>query len=134
MNQLLPGHSSSFKPSVCANTHPVLVAELWIMAVVCSMLAWIWHEKRGFCWEARALGIWALCLFFFQLLFSVKRVIAYSLYWQYNVEALLPWESPRSPVCSHKEMCFDLKTEQFTVGSVRLTYCCGFLICWFSGS
>lgn len=130
MKQLLPSHSSSFKPYVCANTHPVLVAELWIMAVVCSMLAWIWHEKVDFCWDMSPVPYFFLVAF----LCEEKRVITSSLCWQYNVEALLPLGESKDPVCSHKEMCVDLKNEQFTVTSVRLTDWCGFLIYWFSVS
>lgn len=129
MKQLLPGHSSSFIPSVCANTHPVLVAEMWIMAVMCNMLAWTWHEISA--------KTWALCLFFFFLIF-----LSYFSLWKgwslttlmINCGGFIALRWAQGPLCSHKEMCFDLKNEHFIVASVRLTDCCSFLIYRFSVS
>lgn len=127
---------------VCANTHTVLVSKLWAMAVVCSTLAWIWHEKRD-CWKARSLEAWTLCLdlFFFVWVFFLiafpyeeKSTIPCLLHWRYDVEAFLPLGEPENPVCSHIERWSDLKNEQFIVAIIRLTDCCGFLIYWVSVS
>lgn len=127
MQQLLPGHSSSFKPSVLPEHILFLLLKcgLWLWCETClheyGMRFLLGHEPFVF-------------FFFFKLLFSVKRKGWSLTTLMINCGGFIAPRWVQGPLCSHKETCFDLKNEHFIIASVRLTDCCGFLIYWFSVS
>lgn len=69
-NSHCPATAPRFQTFLFVPARILLVSKLWIMAVMCSILAWIWYEKRDFCLKARSLEAWALC-FAFRVFFII---------------------------------------------------------------